>query len=68
MWGEDGMTGKFFSHFSEGDKKQGRLTFYSIFSEGKKYAGRYVISFNKTTSDSLKTISLCKKTYLLMSS
>ena len=26
------------------------------------------ISFNKTTGDSLKTISLCKKTYLLMSS
>ena len=33
--------GKFFSHFSGGNKKGGQLTFYSIFSGGKKYGDRY---------------------------
>ena len=52
-------------------KNGGQLTFYSIFiGGGESMLATMVanISFNKTTVDNLKTISLCKKTYLLMSS
>ena len=34
----------------------------------KNLIEKHIMTFNKTTGDSMKTIALCKKAYLLMSS
>ena len=52
--------GKFFSHFSGGNKKLGQLTFYSIFSGGKNMLAamitwKVIMSWKKNCNADFKT-------------